>query len=432
MERKRIAFHTLGCKLNFAETSGLSRELQEDCDLVDFSDIADYYIVQSCAVTAAAEKKCRSVIRQAHKRNPLANIVVLGCMSQLRADSLAAMDGVNLVLGNSEKFDLRAVIHNDGIVPDTKVRVSNILKNKTFYPSVSGSDRTRSFVKIQDGCDYFCTFCTIPLARGRSRSDNIANTMDLIQSALKDKPREIILTGVNIGDFGKVWKETLYDLLLKIDMLDVRVRFRLSSVEPDLLNENIIRLVANSEKFMPHFHIPLQSGSASVLKRMNRRYDPSVFLSRANMIKQLMPFACIAADVIAGFPGETEDEFIQTLSLIESAPISYLHVFPYSERPGTLASRMDEKLKPEIIHNRVKELIELSDRKKQTFLFSNQGRIEEVLFESENHNGFITGFTRNYIKVKATYSQEFVNMVIKTKLMYLADDETFAFEAVEE
>jgi len=428
MERKRIAFHTLGCKLNFAETSGLAKEMKDECQLVDFNEAADYYVIQSCAVTATAEKKCKNAIRQAHKRNPEANIIVLGCMSQLRANMLAEIEGVSLVLGNAEKFHLKAIIQQEDEGMQNTVLVSNILKDKKFHASVSGSDRTRTFVKIQDGCDYFCTFCTIPLARGRSRSNNIKETINLIYTALKDNPREIVLTGVNIGDFGKQWKESLYDLLLKIETIDAHVRFRLSSIEPDLLNDEIIRLVAGSVKFMPHFHIPLQSGSDTILKRMNRRYTTEVFQSRVNLIKRLMPFACIAADVIIGFPGETEEEFEQTYNLVQSLPISYLHVFPYSERPGTMANKMTDKIKPEVIQRRVKALMQLSDIKKHSFLLSNKGRIEEVLFETENHNGYISGFTRNYIKVKAPFKQNFINTVFETRLCNLADDESFLFQ----
>jgi len=428
MERTRIAFHTLGCKLNFAETSGLSNQLKDECHLVDFEDAADLYVVQSCAVTATAEKKCKNVIRQAHRRNPEASIIVLGCMSQLRADKLAEMDGVSLVLGTAEKFDLKSIIQHGYKDVQNKVRVSDFQKDEKFYPSVSGYDRTRTFVKIQDGCDYFCAFCAIPLARGRSRSNNVSETLALVRTTLKNNPQEIILTGVNIGDFGKQWNETLYDLLLKIETLEVKSRFRLSSIEPDLLTDDIIRLVAGSEKLMPHFHIPLQSGSDSVLKRMKRRHPAEAFYNKVNLIKQLIPFACIAADVICGYPGETDEEFGQTYSLIESLPLSFLHVFPYSERPGTLASSMNEKIKPEIMKNRVKALMELSDAKKLSFLLSNKGRIEEVLFESANHKGYITGFTRNYIKVKAPFNNDFANVVIKTLLCNLADDESFLYQ----
>lgn len=430
MKKKRIAFHTLGCKLNFAETSGLSRELKDECNVVDFSETADYYVVQSCAVTSTAEKKCRAVIRQANKRNPDAAIIVIGCMSQLRAEQLTGMEGVRLVLGNTEKFQLKSIIQGNILEPSGKIRTSNILKDKAFHPSYSGSDRTRTFVKIQDGCDYFCSFCTIPLARGRSRSNSIAETLELIETAMREQPLEIVLTGVNIGDFGKLNDESLFGLLKEIERREHKVRFRLSSIEPDLLTGQIIELVANSKRFMPHFHIPLQSGSDMVLKRMNRRYFSDTFISKVNLIKTVLPYACIAADVIVGFPGETEAEFQETFSLIESLPLSYLHVFPYSERPGTRAQLMDEKVKPEIIQQRVSSLIKLSDAKKIDFLKSNIGRLEEVLFEAENTRGAISGFTTNYIRVSAPFEHDFINIVKKTRLTSFGKDGTFTFEPI--
>ncbi|MBE0663546.1 MAG: tRNA (N(6)-L-threonylcarbamoyladenosine(37)-C(2))-methylthiotransferase MtaB [Bacteroidales bacterium] len=430
MNKKRVAFHTLGCKLNFAETSGLSRELQDECDVVDFSEPADYYVVQSCAVTATAEKKCRSAIRQAHKRNPGASIIVTGCMSQLRAEQLAGMEGVSLVLGNAEKFQLKEIIQEQSVEPSDKIRTSNILKDKTFHPSYSGSDRTRTFVKIQDGCDYFCSFCTIPFARGRSRSNSIAETINFIKTALREQAREIVLTGVNIGDFGKLNDESLFGLLKEIENLKPEVRFRLSSIEPDLLTKQLIEFVADSKWLLPHFHIPLQSGSDTVLKRMNRRYLSDIFVSKLNLIKAKLPFACIAADVIVGFPGETEEEFHETFSLIEGLPLSYLHVFPYSERPGTKAKMMDDKVRPEIIHERVGSLIRLSETKKLDFLNSNIGRVEEVLFEAENSSGNIGGFTNNYIRVSAPFQHEFINSVKKTRLTSFDKDGIFAFEPI--
>jgi threonylcarbamoyladenosine tRNA methylthiotransferase MtaB len=428
MNKKRIAFHTLGCKLNFAETSGLSRELQDDCRVVDFTEVSDYYVIQSCAVTATAEKKCRAVIRQAHKRNPEATVIVIGCMSQLRAQQLAAMDGVSIVLGNAEKFKLREIIQRETFENGNKIKVGNILKDKSFHPSYSGSDRTRTFVKIQDGCDYFCSFCTIPLARGRSRSNTIDETMELIKTALLEQPNEIVLTGVNIGDFGKPNNESFIKLLVAVEALETNIRFRLSSIEPDLLTDQVIDHVAGSDKLMPHFHIPLQSGSNAVLKRMNRRYHADVFRSRVELIQKKIPHACIAADVIVGFPGETEEEFMETFLLIESLPISYLHVFPYSERPGTKAMLMDDKISPATIQQRVGEMIELSKNKKAKFLENNTGRIEKVLFESENANGFISGFTTNNIRVKAPFKKDYINCVIKTRLTTIDNDGIFIFE----
>lgn len=430
MTKKRIAFHTLGCKLNFAETSGLARDFESGYQVVDFQDAADYYVVQSCAVTAVAEKKCRATIRQAHRRNPDASIFVLGCMSQLKAEELTAMDGVQLVLGNAEKHQLKEIISNGSIDVNHKVTSSNILKYKDFQAAYSGSDRTRTFIKIQDGCDYFCSFCIIPYARGRSRSNSAAETMQLIKRVIKEEPREIVLTGVNIGDFGKPGKETLFDLLKEIDLLDANLRIRLSSVEPDLLTEETIALVAASEKFMPHFHIPLQSGSDGVLKRMNRKYNTALFTARVKAIRSRMPYACIAADVITGFPGETEDEFRQSYDLIQASPLSYLHVFPFSERTGTRAAGFPDKIKPEVIKERAAALTKLSHDKKKAFLLENQGRTEEVLFESENRNGYVSGFTRNYIRVKAPFDDEFVNCVLKTKLLKTDHDDVYIYTPV--
>jgi threonylcarbamoyladenosine tRNA methylthiotransferase MtaB len=427
MNKKRIAFHTLGCKLNFAETSSLMRELQEDCHTVDFSETADYYVVQSCAVTATAEKKCRGIIRQAHKRNPQAEIFVIGCMSQLRADTLARMDGVSLVLGNAEKYRMKEFIQNGKSQASDKVNLTNILKNKDFYPAYSGSDRTRTFIKIQDGCDYFCSFCTIPLARGRSRSNPISQTISLIKKALNEQTLEIVLTGVNIGDFGKQHNETLNGLLKEVEKLDSNARFRLSSVEPDLLGDEIIDLITESDKFMPHFHLPLQSGSDTVLKRMNRKYNSELFISRVSKIISQMPHACIAADIIAGFPGETDEEFFETYRLVEHLPLSYLHAFPYSERPDTHAASMTEKIRHDIIRQRVDSLMKLSEIKKRFFLEENTGRTETVLFESENTSGFISGFTTNYIRVKAKYNKELENSVQKTRLEKLDEDDVFIF-----
>lgn len=427
MNKKRIAFHTLGCKLNFAESSGLIRELETDCHVVDFSDIADYYIVHSCAVTATAEKKCRTYIRQAHKRNPDAVIVVIGCMAQLRPGLLGGMEGVNLVLGNTEKFNLKNFLKGDLVQHNVHINVSNILKNKSFYSSFSGFDRTRTFIKIQDGCDYFCTYCTIPFARGNSRSNNVAATIKQIKSALKSNPKEVILTGVNIGDFGKTSKETLFDLLKEIETIKNYTRIRLSSIEPDLLTDSIIKLVACSEKFMPHFHIPLQSGSDHVLKRMNRRYNSDLFIERVNLIQKTIHHACIAADVIVGFPGETQEEFNDTYSLIEQLPLSYLHIFPYSERPGTRAASFPDKVRPEIIRERVEKLLLQAQNKKLSFLSKNHGRIEEVLFESDNFDGYMSGFTTNYIRVKAPFRNEWINSIKKTRLEILDTDNMYCY-----
>lgn len=429
--KKRVAFHTLGCKLNFAESSHLARGLKNDFEIVDFSEPADHYVLNSCVVTAAAEKKCRAAIRQAHKCNPKAKITVVGCMSQVRAEQLQAMNGVHLVLGNAEKFNLNEFLSNGFSESPNQVIASNILKNNLFHPSFSGSDRTRTFVKIQDGCDYFCSYCTIPFARGRSRSNTVAETLDLIKTALNTGSKELILTGVNIGDFGKPHGESLYKLLETIESDNIQARIRLSSIEPDLLTDEIIKLVADSEKFMPHFHLPLQSGSDSVLKRMNRKYTTQVFTSRVHKIKSLMPHAFVAADVIAGFPGETETEFGETYELLDFLPVSSLHVFPYSGRPGTRSITFDDQINPEVIHVRVNQLLQLSEIKLVAFIKQNTGRTEEVLFESENEQGFISGFTRNYIRVKAPFDENQVTTVRKTRLTE-SEQHIFLFNPTDE
>lgn len=428
MLKKRIAFHTLGCKLNFAETSSILNDLKNNFELVDFSDKADIYVIHSCAVTSTAEKKCRSSIHQANKRNPAASIAVLGCMSQLRASLIAEMPGVSLVLGNQEKFKLQEMLVDDYEVP-REIHVSNISKNHLFRPAYSLGERTRMFIKIQDGCDYFCSYCTVPFARGRSRSDTIENTVRLFKEAIKkEHPKEIVLAGVNIGDFGKPHGEQFQHLLIELDKLTEVERIRLSSIEPDLLTDSIIDFVASSQKLMPHFHLPLQSGSDTVLQRMNRRYNSSLFHDKVHNIKKLMPFACIAADVITGYPGESDQEFEETYNLLSEAPVSYLHVFPYSNRPGTLAATRKDALPSKLITERTHRLLELSDIKKQEFYQQNLGREELVLFEADNSNNFVFGFTTNYIRVKAPHNQSLSNLIIRVKLEKIDHDGVYVYD----
>ncbi|MDP2422835.1 MAG: tRNA (N(6)-L-threonylcarbamoyladenosine(37)-C(2))-methylthiotransferase MtaB [Bacteroidales bacterium] len=430
MEKTRIAFRTLGCKLNFAETSSLARDLQADFEVVDFKEVADFYVIQSCVVTATAEKKCRSTIRQAHKRNPIAKVAVLGCMSQLRASSLSAMPEVSLIIGNADKHRLKEIFSADNTEASDRIKISEILKDKHFYPAYSSNDRTRLFIKIQDGCDYFCSYCTIPYARGRSRSDTIAHTIETFRSAIEQEhPKEIVFTGVNIGDFGKPHNERFGNLLVELDKIEEVDRFRLSSLEPDLLDDEIIEFVAKSRRFMPHFHLPLQSGSDTVLKRMHRRYDTHLFRNKVLKIKELMPFACIAVDVIAGYPGETEEEFEETFQLINELPVSYLHVFPYSERPGTLAAKSKYKVSAKLITDRSHRLLTLSGSKKKLFNEQNSGRTELVLFESQNNNNFMYGFTTNYIRVKATFDEKFINQVKLVTLDSVDSERVYIFHA---
>ncbi len=408
---KKIAFHTLGCKLNFSETSSISRVFSENgYSQVDFVDEADYYVINSCSVTAKAEKKCRALIRQALKRNPNAEIAVIGCFSQINSGKLKSIPGVSLVLGNAEKFNLFE--HIGKINTPSESPDDNAADDlSTFVPSYSMDDRTRSFFKIQDGCDYFCSYCTVPLARGRSRSNTIETTIRVAEKIAGQKMKEVVLTGVNIGDFGKRHGESLFELLKRLVDVDGIERIRISSIEPDLLSDEIIELVAENKKLMPHFHIPLQSGNNQVLKDMGRRYSLELFQSRIDKILTLMPDACIAVDLIVGFPSETEEYFQSSLSFIEQTEISYVHVFTYSERDNTAALKISHKI-PGIEKNlRSKKMHLLSEAKKKLFYENNFNKKAKVLWEKENINGFMFGFTENYIKVKTKYNPELVNKI---------------------
>ncbi|MFA8449298.1 MAG: tRNA (N(6)-L-threonylcarbamoyladenosine(37)-C(2))-methylthiotransferase MtaB [Bacteroidales bacterium] len=421
--RKKVAFQTFGCKLNFSETSSMARVLKEEgFEQVEFKDFADLYVINSCSVTGNAEKKCKTIIKQVKKRNPDSKIAVVGCFSQLRPEELSLMDEVDLVLGNSEKFQLLSHLRKifDGL--DKEVKAGAILKDDRFFPSFSMGDRTRSFLKVQDGCDYFCSYCTIPKARGLSRSGTVEQTLNLAREIAETEIQEIILTGVNIGDFGRQNGETFYDLLKGLETIDGIERIRISSCEPDLLTDDIIRLVHKSEKFMPHFHIPLQSGSDDVLKLMKRKYPRERFASRIRLIKELMPDACIAADVIVGFPGETQKYFEDTMNFISSLELSYIHVFTFSERPGTVAVNMPNKLGNEEKKRRSKELHLLSDKKKHDFYQSCLGKEVNVLFEADIHDDFIFGFTDNYIRVKTKFEAGLRNRVKRIKIIEIDSD----------
>ena len=388
----KIAAQTLGCKLNFAETSDLLRRLAEEGNtIVDFHSLADLYIVNTCTVTAVAEKKCRNAIRQAHRQNPDAQIVVMGCFAQVAKEEIEKMPGVTQVLGNDSKRLL----------------------------SYSGEDRTRTFFKIQDGCDYFCTYCAIPFARGRSRSASIEETLCAARRIADSGAKEVILTGVNTGTFGQHQGENFLELLEKLDNLEGILRYRISSIEPNLLTDEIIDFVAHSRAFLPHFHIPLQAGSDHVLSLMHRRYDTTLYRSKLERIKSVMPDACIAADVMAGFNGETEEEFRKVLSFIDSLPISYLHVFTYSDRPGTAALKLGEKIPIPVRHEHTARLLELSEKKHKTFIDSQLGKTRPVLWESTQHLSpskleevpegrgrisFMLGWTDNYIRLSRPYS----------------------------
>ena len=415
MKNYSIAFHHFGCKVNFAEASALSRQFKErGFKIRDFREPADVYVISTCVVTAVAEKKCRAAIRQAHKLNPEGKIAVIGCFAELSPGELEKMDGVSIVLGHSGKFSLPEAVEklfNPGVYGHSHLPAAT-----DFVPSWSYGDRTRSFLKIQDGCDYYCSYCTIPLARGHSRSDKIENVVRNAEEVARAGIKEIVLTGVNIGDFGTRNNESFLELAKALEKVDAISRIRISSIEPDLLHDEIIGLVASSGKFMPHFHVPMQSGSDKVLKLMKRKYDTKLFASRIRMIRESLPFACIATDVIVGFPGETDSDFRETFEFIEGLELSYMHVFSYSRRENTLASKMTEPVQDKIKKERSQQLHRLSKQKKNTFYIKNRGAAAKVLFEGDNSGGFMHGFTENYIKVKTKFDPDLVNQIVEVKL----------------
>ncbi len=421
--KKKIAFYTLGCKLNFSETSSISKLFPASAyEVVDFKEKADYYVINSCSVTHLAEKKTHAAANQAKARNPLAKVTVMGCYPQLSPEKVSQLKTVDLVLGNDDKYNILEYLQNPESERAIEVHVANINKIKRFVPSYSAGDRTRSFLKIQDGCDHFCTYCSIPMARGRSRSASIAKTIALAQEIGKSNIREIILTGVNIGDYGKGTNESFYDLLLALEQVEGIERIRISSIEPELLSDEIIELVAQSKVFLPHFHLPMQSGSDKVLKEMKRFYDTALYANRVAKIKSLMPQACIAADVIVGFPSETETDFADTMVFIADLPISYVHTFTYSARQNTYALRLENGVNPMQKKQRSKALHLLSDRKKKLFYEQNIGFTRAVLFENNLEVGKMTGWTDNYIKVYTDYRADLVNQIVEVKLNQLFEE----------
>jgi len=431
--KKRIAFHTLGCKLNFSETSTISRQFGiDDYEVVDFDEQADFYVVHTCSVTSIAEKKCKTAVKQAHKRNPEAQVAVIGCAVQANPEMFSNMEGVSWVFGNNDKFRLGEVIKKQSneihAYGHHESYVSEINKTREFIPSYSMGDRTRSFFKVQDGCDYFCTYCSIPFMRGRSRSESVKNTMNVAREIAATELKEIILTGVNIGDFGRQNDESFLDLLKQLAILDGIDRIRISSIEPELLNDDIIKMVSVSEKLLPHFHIPLQSGSDKILLLMKRKYLREVFASRVKRIKELMPDAFVAADVIVGFPGETEDDFDDAYNFINSLDVTNLHVFTYSERPGTKALQMEGKVDEREKRRRSQLLHELSESKKKHFYNQQIGKKADVLWESDNINGFMHGFTGNYVKVCTPYDASLINQITNVKITKVNDDDSCSVE----
>ena len=414
---KRVAFHTLGCKLNFSETATISRDfIRHGFEKVDYRDEADIYVLNTCSVTENADKEARKLIRQAKRRNPNSSIAVIGCYAQLKPNDIAAIEGVDIVLGAEEKFNLLNHLDSIDLNIGTKVIQSEIDHLHTFTPSYSSGERTRSFLKVQDGCDYTCSFCTIPLARGESRSDTIKSTMKTAMEVAATDTREIVLTGVNIGDFGKGSHETFFDLIHQLDLLDGIDRIRISSIEPNLITNEIIEFCGKSEKFMPHFHVPLQSGSDKILKAMRRRYKRSLFEGRVLKIKECIPDACIGVDVIVGFPGETDDDFLDTYHFLNELNISYLHVFTYSERPNTDADEMGKVVSKEKRAERSKMLHILSDKKRRYFHDQFIEKNRPVLFENMK-NGKLTGHTDNYIHVQVEGDLDLINTIHPVKLI---------------
>ncbi len=430
---KKVAFYTLGCKLNFSETSTIARNFEnQGFAKVDFNESPDIFVINTCSVTDNADKKCRQIVKKALKINPEAFVTMIGCYAQLKPNEIADIPGVDLVLGANEKFNILDHIDKLEKAEETKVKFENIKATKEFEPSYSFGDRTRSFLKIQDGCDYFCTFCTIPLARGNSRNATIAETVVEAKKIADTKIKEVVLTGVNIGDFGQGEGETFFELIQELDKVEGIDRFRISSIEPNLLTNEIIEFVAKSQRFVPHFHIPLQSGSDILLKAMRRKYLTALYADRVSKIKSLMPNACIGVDVIVGFPGETDEEFEKTVNFLKDLDVSYFHVFTYSERANTTAKKMAGAIPVNIRRERSKQLQILSNKKKRAFYESQNGTEHTVLWEAEENEGTIFGFTENYVKVKREYEQQLVNKLVTINLDEIDRDGIFKVSVVED
>ena len=442
--RKKVAFYTLGCKLNFSETSTIARSFKDEgFDRVDFSEKADIYVINTCSVTENADKRFKTIVKQAQKSNPEAFVAAIGCYAQLKPEELADVNGVDLVLGATEKFNITSFINDLISQPDrSKGSVGEIhsceIEEVDFYVgSYSIGDRTRAFLKVQDGCDYKCTYCTIPLARGISRSDTLENVIHNAKEISKQNIKEIVLTGVNIGDYGKgeygnkKHEHTFFDLVKELDTVEGIERLRISSIEPNLLKDETIELISRSRAFVPHFHIPLQSGNNELLKLMKRRYLRELYVDKVNTIKRLIPHACIGVDVIVGFPGETDEYFLDTYNFLNELDISYLHVFTYSERDNTEAAGMSNVVPQKVRAKRSKMLRGLSVKKRRSFYESQLGKTRTVLFEGENKEGYIHGFTENYVKVKTPWNPELVNTLHKIALTDIDYDGLVRFEFVE-
>ncbi|WP_425237505.1 tRNA (N(6)-L-threonylcarbamoyladenosine(37)-C(2))-methylthiotransferase MtaB [Ulvibacterium sp.] len=451
--KKKVAFYTLGCKLNFSETSTIARGfVSEGFERVDFSQPADMYVINTCSVTENADKRFKTIVRQVQKANPEAFVAAIGCYAQLKPEELAAVDGVDLVLGATEKFKITDYINDllsshperppewhgrAGSGRMAQIHSCEIEEADFYVGSYSIGDRTRAFLKVQDGCDYKCTYCTIPLARGISRSDTLENVLDNAAEIAAKGIREIVLTGVNIGDYGKgefgnkKHEHTFLDLIKALDRVAGIHRLRISSIEPNLLKNETIDFVANSNSFVPHFHIPLQSGSDEILKLMRRRYLRNLYVERVQRIKEIMPHACIGVDVIVGFPGETDAHFLETYHFLNELDISYLHVFTYSERDNTPAAVMKGAVSKNIRNKRSKMLRGLSAKKRRAFYEGQLGSVRTVLFEGENKEGYIHGFTENYVKVKAPWNPKLVNTLHEIELTRIDEDGLVRFEFIE-
>ena len=424
-ENKKAAYYTLGCKLNFAETSTIGKQLAgQGIRKALPGEKADICIINTCSVTELADKKCRQAIRKISKQHPGSYVVAVGCYAQLKPEEVSKIEGVDLVLGTGQKADVTKFLDRFANARnDDKVFVSPVKDIHTFTPSCSKGDRTRYFLKVQDGCDYYCSYCTIPFARGRSRNGKIADLVKMAEDAGKDGGKEIVLTGVNIGDFGKSTGETFFDLIKALDKVESVERFRISSIEPNLLTDEILEFVAQSSRFAPHFHIPLQSGSDEVLKLMRRKYNTLLFDSKIQKIKELLPEAFIGVDVIVGTRGETDEYFEAAKQFIQSLPISQLHVFNYSERQGTTALNIDYKVNPQIKQERSRQLLEISNLKTKDFYRSQIGTSHQVLFEHTKRGNKMHGFTENYIKVETDYRISWINKLIPVTLANFNEDE---------
>jgi len=424
---QKVAYYTLGCKLNFSETSTIARQLSDaGYARVNFDNSPDIFVINTCSVTENADKKCRYIVSKALKINPAAKVFVIGCYAQLKPEEIVNIPGVTLVLGANEKFNLSDHIQDETPAEGPgKVIVGSIREVHDFIPSYSFGDRTRSFLKIQDGCDYFCSFCTIPLARGKSRNATIDLTVDEARKIAQTEVKEVVLTGVNIGDFGSGTTENFFGLIQELDMVKGIDRYRISSIEPNLLNAKIIDFVLNkSIRFAPHFHIPLQSGSDLLLVAMRRKYNVQLFIDRIKAISTYYPDTCIGVDVIVGFPGETEEEFLKTYELLNKLNVSYLHVFSYSERPNTIALKLDGVVPKKDRTRRSKMLQILSQKKKRAFYQGQLGKVKTVLFENDNHDGFIYGFTENYVKISVLFNEKLKNTLRLVELLDFGPGET--------